>query len=238
MFTAEGSEQQTIPGTWDTGSVTLSLTDIAGNAYTETSSYGQGTTTASIASDLAARLTLDYGSSLIAGSTGSVLGIKLRAVEGFADVSLSSTYTDFYILEDNTTPPPKAPAGSSPLANSQGITVTQNSDGSITISGASTDSSAPAAPPSNPVMSITTTTDPVTGEVTTTYANALAPIPSVPNSVSQLSDPNPDDTANQGNLIPDTVASAMAPVTISNTTSTAYSDGAWLNLHCYNYDIF
>jgi len=58
-LTVTGAETQ-VGGVWDTGALTISFTDSAGNSYSETVSPGQFSTAASIASAFGAKFSNQY----------------------------------------------------------------------------------------------------------------------------------------------------------------------------------
>lgn len=74
-ITITGAERM-VSGAWDSGNITISIADSAGNNYTEIVAYGQFSTPASIASAFAAMLTRDYiNHGLGAQSNGSTINL-------------------------------------------------------------------------------------------------------------------------------------------------------------------
>jgi RHS repeat-associated protein len=95
-ITISGAETQP-SGVWDTGSITISFGDSAGNSYSEIVAYGQYSTPASIASAFGAKFSNDYFPSglLCAHAVGSVIYFHLKGTDTFGLLSITNPSVSF-----------------------------------------------------------------------------------------------------------------------------------------------
>lgn len=92
-ITIGGVETQ-ISGNWDTGQLSISFIDSVGHVYTETASYGEYSTAASVASYFGAKFSNDYfaADGLCAYAVGAVITFHLKggATLNFPSITNSS----------------------------------------------------------------------------------------------------------------------------------------------------
>lgn len=87
-ITITGAEQSS-GGIWDHGTVTVTV-----NGYPETVPYGQYSTTATIASALAAKFSMDCSSPVNARATGAVITFQARGTNTLDSVDVQGTTSD------------------------------------------------------------------------------------------------------------------------------------------------
>lgn len=105
-ITIGGAEQASSIGAWDTGTVTITVN----GSYSETVSYGQFSSPASVASGLAAKFSQDCNSPAWAHAVGAQITFRMRAsATSLASLQLTSTYNTGLSLSG-----PSFTAGSSP----------------------------------------------------------------------------------------------------------------------------
>jgi hypothetical protein len=99
-ITISGSETQ-VSGAWDTGTITISLTDSAGHSYGESVLYGQYSTSASIASSFGARFSNDYyvATGLSVRACGNVICFHLKGADAFASLTISDSSPSFSVVK-------------------------------------------------------------------------------------------------------------------------------------------
>jgi len=107
-----GGETLLSSGAWDSGKITMWLSDTNGNIYIETVAYGQFSTPASIASAFAAEFSNSYVSAgLCAHASGNSISFYLSGSATLEQPSVVNPSTSFSFNPSNSTPPP--PAGPS-----------------------------------------------------------------------------------------------------------------------------
>lgn len=91
-----GNETQTSNG-WDAGTIKISFSDSAGRSYSETVTYGQYSTAASVASAFGAMFSRDYYPSglLCAHAVGGVIYFHLKGTASFGAPSISNPSVSF-----------------------------------------------------------------------------------------------------------------------------------------------
>lgn len=121
---------------YDTGTVAVNVT-INGTPYSKSSSYGQSTTSASIATDLANKINSDttLNQLLIANPAGSVLNLTTRATGNGTNYPLSATSaTNSQYFTSGSTSFPASPSGST-ITPGQNGTIYDTGTVKVTITG-------------------------------------------------------------------------------------------------------
>jgi RHS repeat-associated protein len=118
---------------YDTGNVTVNVT-ISGNIYSKASAYGQSSSPASVASDLANKINSDttLNQLLIASSTGAVLNLTTTATGSSTNDPLSvASATNSPYFQSGSTSFPATPSGSTLTPGANG---TVYDAGTVTVS--------------------------------------------------------------------------------------------------------
>jgi hypothetical protein len=120
-----GAETQP-SGAWDTSSITISFGDSAGNSYSETVTYGQFSTFASIASAFGAKFSNDYSHSglLCTHAVGSVIYFHLNGTDTFGVPSIIDSSPSFSVAPSSWLATPMLSVVTSKTPSTPGSSIT------------------------------------------------------------------------------------------------------------------